>query len=151
MHMAISAQELGVDDSQWQQLPDTEHLWYYVLSLDEENKTVDVLLKMAANKKVFLHRHTAPNHMLVLSGEHCLYKPDGTLKEVRPTGRYTASPADPEPHREGGGDEDTVILFSIRSGGGCCYEVLDDEQNVAATLGWEDFQGLWALQQQQAP
>ena len=148
--MAISAQELGVENSQWQQLPDVDHLWYYVLSLDENNQIVDVLLKMAANQKIFLHRHTAPNHMLVLSGEHRLYEPDGTLKEVRPTGRYTASPADVEAHREGGGDEDTVILFSIRSDGGCCYEVLDDEQNVAATLGWEDFQGLWALQQQQA-
>ena len=148
--MPMSPQELGVEDSQWQQLPDADHLWYYVLSLDENNKIVDVLLKMAANQKVFLHRHTAPNHMLVLSGEHRLYEPDGTLKEVRPTGRYTASPADVEAHREGGGDKDTVILFSIRSGGGCCYDVLDDEQNVAATLGWEDFQGLWALQQQQA-
>lgn len=150
--MPISTQELGVANNQWQQLPDVDHLWYYVLSLDENNKTVDVLLKMAANEKIFLHRHTALNHMLVLSGEHRLYEPDGTLQEVRPTGRYTASPADVEAHREGGGggDEDTVILFSIRSGGGCCYEVLDDEHNVAATLGWEDFQGLWALQQQQA-
>jgi hypothetical protein len=148
--MPLSMKELNQSDVHWQQLPEVDHLSYYVLNLDEENKIVDVLLKMAANQQIFLHRHTAPNHMLVLSGEHRLYEPDGSLKEVRPTGRYTASPASPDPHIEGGGDEDAIILFSIRSGGGCCYEVLDDDQNVVSTLAWEDFQGLYALQEQAA-
>jgi hypothetical protein len=135
-------------DVAWQQLPDTEHLWFTILDIDEENKVIDVIFKMAANEQILLHRHTAPNNMLVLSGEHRLYKPDGSLKEVRPTGRYTVSPASEEPHREGGGDQDTVILFSIRSGGGTCYEILDDNQEVLFTLGFEDFKDIYAAQQQ---
>lgn len=148
--MPLSMSELNQSGVQWQQLPDVDTLSYYILNLDDGNKIVDVLLKMAANERIFLHRHTAPNHMLVLSGEHRLYEPDGSLKEVRPTGRYTASPASQDPHLEGGGDEDAIILFSIRSSGGCCYEILDDDQNVVSTLGWEDFQGLYALQEQAA-
>lgn len=144
--MALSFQELDQANILWQQLPIEPHLSYFVLSMDEDNKIVDVLIKLAANERIFLHRHTAPNYMLVLSGEHRLYEADGTLKDARPAGRYTASPADIEPHREGGGDADAIVLFSIRSAGGSCYEVLDDERNVVAELGWEDFQGLYAAQ-----
>ena len=132
----------------WQQLPDTDHLWFSILDVDEDSKIVDVLFKFAANQQILLHRHTAPNHMFVIQGEHRLYEPDGTLKEVRPTGRYTASPASEEPHREGGGDDDVIILFSIRSDGGVCYELLDDDHNVASTLGFEDFKNIYAMQAQ---
>jgi hypothetical protein len=144
----MNAVSTAFDDSgvAWQQLDGIEHLWYHILDLDEQNKTVDVLLKMAADEQIMLHRHTAPNNMLVLHGEHRLYEPDGTLKEVRPAGRYTASPASDEPHREGGGSVDTIILFSIRSGGGVCYEMLDDEQNLVASLGWNEFVALAAAQ-----
>jgi len=144
--MAMSFQELDQANIVWQQLPIEQHLSFFVMSMDEDNKIVDVLIKMSANEQVFLHRHTAPNYMLVLSGEHRLYKADGSLKDIRPAGRYTASPADIEPHREGGGDTDVIVLFSIRSGGGSCYEVLDDDHNVVASLGWEDFKGLYAAQ-----
>jgi hypothetical protein len=136
----------GFDDAQiaWQQLPNADHLWFSILDLDEDNKIIDVLIKLAANEQVFLHRHTAPNNMIVLKGEHRLYEADGTLKEVRPTGRYTASPASDEPHREGGGEKDAIILFSIRSNGGTCYEILDDEQEVISTLGFDDFKDIYA-------
>lgn len=133
-------------DVTWQQLPNAEHLWFTILDVDEEYKVIDIIFKMAANEQILLHRHTAPNNMLVLSGEHRLYEPDGSLKEVRPTGRYTASPACEEPHREGGGDEGAVILFSIRSGGGVCYEILDEDQAVVSTLGYDDFKNLYEAQ-----
>ncbi len=83
----------------------------------------------------------------MIQGEHRLYEPSGRLKEVRPVGSYTVSPASDEPHREGGGDEDAIVLFSIRGSDGVLYEILDDEQTVVATLGMQDFVGLYHAQQ----
>ena len=137
------------DDSNidWQQLEGFDHLSYRIMDVNRESQIVDVLFKFAANEKIALHRHVALNHMLVIQGEHRLYDPDGSLKEVRPTGRYTVSPASPDPHCEGGGDQDVVIFFSIRGTDGTMYEILDDDQNVVGTLGMDEFEGLFAAQQ----
>lgn len=126
----------------WQELEGFDHLVFKVLSVDRINKLVDVLFKFAANEQIALHRHVALNHTLVLEGEHRLYEPNGDLKEVRPCGRYTVSPPSDEPHREGGGDTDVVIHFSIRGTDGLMYEILDDEFNIIATLGMDDFENL---------
>ncbi|MFT4769059.1 MAG: quercetin dioxygenase-like cupin family protein [Glaciecola sp.] len=133
------------DDSQidWRQLEGIEHLHYHILDVDADQQIVDVLLKFEANERIILHRHTALNHMLVIQGEHRLYEPDGSLKEVRPTGCYTVSPASEEPHCEGGGDQDVVILFSIRGTDGTMYEFLDDAQNVVGSFGMNDFKALY--------
>ena len=98
----------------WNRLEGIDHLQYFILDVDSERQIVDVLFKFDANEQIVLHRHVALNHMLVLQGEHRLYEPDGSVKEVRPAGRYTVSPASNDPHREGGGDEEVIILFSIR-------------------------------------
>ena len=136
------------DDSQiqWRRLEGIEHLEYSILDLDRENLVIDLLLKFDANETIVLHRHTALNHMLVIQGEHRLYTPEGDLKEIRPTGRYTVSPASDEPHREGGGDEDVIILFSIRGTDGTMYEILDDDQNLVGSLGMPEFESLYAEQ-----
>lgn len=126
----------------WQQLEGFDHLVFKVLSVDRSNLLVDVLFKFAANKQIALHRHIALNHTLVLEGEHRLFEPNGDLKEVRPCGRYTVSPPSDEPHREGGGDQDVVIHFSIRGTDGVMYEILDDDLNIIATLGMDDFENL---------
>jgi hypothetical protein len=130
----------------WHRLEGIEHLEYHILDIDRERLVVDILLKFAANEQILLHRHTALNHMLVIQGEHRLYEADGTLKEVRPTGRYTVSPPSVEPHREGGGDQDVIILFSIRGTDGVAYELLDGDGNVFGTLGMADFEALYASQ-----
>jgi hypothetical protein len=89
----------------------------------------------------------ALNHLLVIQGEHILYEPNGDIKETRPTGRYTVSPASDEPHREGGGaEQDVIIMFSIRGTAGVMYEILDDDHNIVATLGMDDFANLMAAQ-----
>ena len=82
------------DDSNidWQRLGDFEHLHYSILDVDSENNIADVLFKFAANEKILLHRHLGHNNTLVIQGEHRLYEPDGTLKEVRPVGSMTSSP-----------------------------------------------------------
>jgi quercetin dioxygenase-like cupin family protein len=81
-----------------------------------------VLFKFAAHRQIVLHRHVAHNNTLVLQGEHRLYEPDGAQKEIRPVGSYTVSPPNDEPHREGGGDQDVIVLFSIRGSDGVLYD-----------------------------
>jgi hypothetical protein len=131
----------------WNKLGDFEHLLYSVVDFDEENKTVDFLLKLAANQQIFLHRHMAQNNTFVVQGEHRIYEPNGNLREIRPVGSYTVSPASNEPHREGGGDIDAVVLFSVRGNDGVLYEVLDDDSNLVATLSMQDIIGLYKAQQ----
>jgi quercetin dioxygenase-like cupin family protein len=136
------------DDSniRWNKLGDFEHLVYSILDIDEDNNIVDVLFKFAANQQIVLHRHKAQNNTLVIQGEHRLYEANGKIKEVRPVGSYTISPPSDEPHREGGGDQDVVVFFSIRGNDGILYEVLDDDLNVLATLSMQDFIGLYKAQ-----
>ena len=132
------------DDSNidWQRLGDFEHLHFSILDVDSENKIADVLFKFAANEKILLHRHLGHNNTLVIQGEHRLYEPDGTLKEVRPVGRMTSSPPSKDPHREGGGDQDVVIAFNMRGKVGVLYEVLDDDLNVVGTITFQDLEDL---------
>jgi hypothetical protein len=133
---------------QWQALGNFEHLLYSILNVDRQNMIIDVIFKFAARRQIVLHRHKALNHMLVIQGEHRLYEADGKLKEIRPVGRYTVSPPSDEPHREGGGDEEAIVFFSIRGSDGVFYEILDDDQNVIATLGMQDFIDLYNSQTQ---
>jgi hypothetical protein len=82
-----------------------------------------------------------------VQGEHRLYEPDGTLKEIRPTGMYKSSPAG-DVHREGGGpDQDVVVFSDMRGHDGVFYELLDDDQNVVATLSYADFLALYKTEQ----
>jgi len=128
------------DDSniQWRTLGDYEHLLYSILDIDAENRIADVIFKFAANRQIVLHRHKVLNKTFVIQGEHRLYHADGRLKEVRPVGSYKVSPPSEEPHREGGGDVDAVVLFSIRGSDGVFYEILDENLNTTATLGMQD-------------
>ena len=139
-----------IDDSniRWNTLDGFEHLEYSILDIDEQNKIADVLFKFAANQQIVLHRHKVRNNMFVVQGEHRLYEPDGKLKEIRPVGRYTASPASDEPHREGGGDgQDVIVFFSIRGSDGVLYEILDDDMNPIGTLSMQDLIDLYKMQQ----
>lgn len=138
------------DDSniRWNKLGDFEHLVYTILDIDEENKIADVLFKFAANQQIALHRHKAHNNTFVIQGEHRLYEANGKVKEIRPVGRYTVSPPSDEPHREGGGDgQDVIVLFSIRGSDGILYEILDDDLNQIATISMQDLIGLYQAQQ----
>ncbi|CAG7856042.1 hypothetical protein MCAMS1_00385 [biofilm metagenome] len=130
----------------WSKLGDFEHLLYCILDINEELKIIDVLFKFSANQQIVLHRHKVHNNTFVVQGEHRLYEADGRLKEIRPTGSYTVSPPSEEPHREGGGEQDVIVLFSIRGSDGVLYEILDDDQNTIATLTMQDLVGLFELQ-----
>ena len=127
----------------WQKLGDLPHLQFSILDIDEKNKIADVLFKFSANEQIVLHRHLAHNNTFVIQGEHRLYHPNGVIKEIRPVGSLTSSPPSNEPHREGGGDQDVVIAFSIRGSDGVLYELLDDDMNVVATISMQDLIGLY--------
>lgn len=138
--------QVRFDDSniRWQRFGDVEHLWLSVLDVDAKNRIVQVLFKFAANQQIVLHRHKTTNKTFVIQGEHRLYHPDGRLKEIRPTGRYTVSPPSDDPHREGGGDQDVVVMFTIYGENDALYELLDDQMNVVASISIDDFAKLTA-------
>ena len=132
----------------WQTITGIEHLHYSILDIDTTHNIIDVLFKFAAQQSIVLHRHKVLNKTWVLQGEHRIYHPDGSLKEVRALGSYTSSEPSETPHREGGGAEDTIVFFSIRGCDGVLYEILDDHLNCIATLSLEDFQNLYQKQLQ---
>ena len=133
---------------QWQTLGNFEHLLYSILDIDEQNKIIDVVFKFAAQQQIVLHRHKVLNKTFVIQGEHRLYDADGRLKEIRPVGSYKSSLPTDEPHREGGGDQDAIVFFSIRGHDSVFYEILDDDWNIIATLGMQDFIDLHKTQTQ---
>ena len=102
------------DDSilTWHKLDWLEHVWYYVYDVDRKNGIVDTLFKFAPNSKAMLHQHKTPYVTLVLQGELRFYRPNGELREIRPTGSYVKGVANGEPHLEGGGDQETIVFFS---------------------------------------
>lgn len=132
----------------WQTLGEFEHLLYSILDIDEQNQIIDMLFKFAAHQQIVLHRHKVLNKTFVIQGEHRLYEADGKLKEIRAVGSYTSSLPSDEPHREGGGDVDVIVFFSIRGNDGVLYEILDDDLNIIATLGMQDFVNLYKEQMQ---
>lgn len=125
---------------------------YTILHVDQESRIVDVLFKLPANEQIVLHRHRALNHTFVVQGEHRLYETDGSLREARLTGSYTVSPASEQPHREGGGEQDAIVFFSIRPGNDeALYELLDDALNPLGTITFQTLVELHQAQQANTP
>lgn len=136
----------------WNRFGDFEPPFHYtILHLDERARIADVLFKLPANAQIVLHRHLALNHTFVVQGEHRLYEVDGRLREVRPAGSYTVSPASEKPHREGGGAQDAIVFFSIRPGRDeVLYELLDAGLQPIGTVTFEILVGLYQAQQAMA-
>ncbi len=130
----------------WHPFGDFDYFVYSILHLDEENLIADVLFKFEANQQIFLHKHKSLNTTFVVQGEHRLYEPNGKIKEIRAVGSYTLSPASDEAHREGGGDEGVIVLFSIRGSNGVLYEILDDDENLVGTVTMQDLVNLYSEQ-----
>ncbi|APX84571.1 regulator [Methylorubrum extorquens] len=139
---------LAFDDRNitWRTIDGFDHIAYHILSVDETARIVDLLFKFAANERIVLHRHGAAYRTLVLQGELRIYRPDGTLKEIRPVGSYVAGKAGGEPHTEGGGDQDAIVYFTNRDIDGPVYEILDESHSVLATFGIPEFKALLEAQ-----
>ncbi|WP_028998511.1 cupin domain-containing protein [Azohydromonas australica] len=141
------------DDSaiDWQPFGDFPHFVFSVLQVDMQQRIADVIFKFEANQKIVLHRHKALNQTFVVQGEHRIYERDGTLREVRPAGSYTVSPASEVPHQEGGGEQDVIVLFSMRpQPGEILYEILDDKGNVVAEISIETLLSIFEAQKETA-
>ena len=141
------------DDSaiDWQPLGDFPHFVFSILQVDMQQRIADVIFKFEANQKIVLHRHKALNHTFVVQGEHKIYERDGTLREVRPTGSYTLSPASEVPHLEGGGEQDAIVLFSMRpQPGEILYEILDDSENIVAEITIETLLSIFEARKEAA-
>jgi hypothetical protein len=139
---AVSARDFDDRNIRWKKIEGLDHLWLSVLDVDAASGVMHVIYKFAANRQIILHRHLTLNKTMTLAGEHRLYHADGRLKETRPVGRFVVAPPSDEPHREGGGAEDAIVLFVIY-GDGALYEALDDRMNVVMRLGAPDFAALY--------
>jgi quercetin dioxygenase-like cupin family protein len=137
---AANTRSYAFDDRniRWDKLGDLEHFVFAVLDIDAPRKVVDFIIKFEPNQQIILHRHLALTNTLVVQGEHRLYEPNGALKEVRVVGSYTSSQPG-EPHREGAGDQEAVVLYSVRGKDGVLFELLNDDLKVIGTLSVEDF------------
>lgn len=132
----------------WFPLGDFKHLQISMLAVDPQARIVDFLVKFDAKQKIFLHRHLAQTNIFVIQGEHRIYEPDGSLKEIRRTGSYTAS-APGGVHYEGGGDEDTIVMYNIRGNGRDeMFDVMDEGGAVVGVIGVADFAALLAAQRE---
>ena len=130
----------------WFPLGNFKHLQISMLAVDPQNRIVDFLIKFDANRKIFLHKHLAQTNLFVVQGEHLIYEPDGSLKEIRKTGSYTAS-APGGVHFEGGGDQDCIVMYNIRGNGKDeMFEVMDDDGQIVGVIGIADFAALHEAQ-----
>ena len=119
---------------------------FHVLAIDDARAIVDVLIRFQPNTPGRLHRHVCEFSTLVLQGELLFWRPDGSLKEVRPTGSYVPVAANGEPHLEGAGDQMAIVLFSFRGTTGDMILYLDETTNVSFRLGFQEFKATLAHQ-----
>ena len=134
----------------------------YVLAVDEAQGIVDALIRFHPNTPGRMHRHVCDFSTLVLQGELRFWRPDGSLKEVRPTGSYVqvaanGEPVRPtgsyvqvaangEPHSEGAGDQTAIVLFSFRRVSSDMILYLDKTTDVSFRLGLPEFKATLAHQ-----
>jgi hypothetical protein len=136
------------DDSNliWGQLDWLAYTSFYIYNVDRQNGIVDAVFKFDANSKVKIHQHKVPYITLVLQGELRFYRPNGELKEIRPTGSYVRGIANGEPHLEGGSDQDTIVFFSIRNVVDELFVFLDENMNPAEVVTIGDAEALLKAQ-----
>lgn len=126
-----------------------DEILYHIYRVDEEKGIIDGVFKFPARRKIFLHKHHAEYATLVMHGELCLYHPDGTLKEVRPTGSYVLTKPGAPPHTEGGGSVDAIVVFSFRGTTGALFDVLDETTGEAVQcVKFDDVKALFEAQGQ---
>ncbi len=118
----------------------------HVLAADDARGIVDVLIRFQPDTPGGLHRHVCDFSTFVLQGELRFWRPDGSLKEVRPAGSHVQVAANGEPHLEGAGDQMAIVLFSFRGSTGDMILYLDEASNVSFRLGFPDFKAALARQ-----
>lgn len=134
----------GID---WQPFAGIENLELSLLDVDEERQVVDLVVRFAPNRTVTMHNHLAQTNMFIIQGELRMYEADGSVREVRPEGRYFRGRRN-DAHSEGGGPEGAVVFYSVRGHGPEeLFTVLDEDGNVTATIGMAEVRAVWEAQQ----
>ena len=118
----------------------------YVLAVDDAHGIADVLIRFQPNTPGKLHRHVCDFSTFVLQGKLQFWRPDGSLKEVRPTGSYVQVAANGEPHLVGAGAQMAIVLFSFRGTTGDMILYLDQTLKATFRLGFPDFKATLAHQ-----
>ena len=117
-----------------------------VLAVDDARGLVDVLIRFQPNALGRVHRHLCDFSTFVLQGELRFRHPDGSLKEVRPTGSYVQGSANGTPHSEGAGVQMAIVLFSFRGASGDMVLYLDNTTDEPFRLSFSDFKATLAHQ-----
>ncbi len=131
----------------WQPFAGIENLELSLCDVDPRRGIVDLVVRFAPNKTVTMHNHLAPTNMFIIQGELRMYEPDGSVREARSAGHYFPGTTN-DVHSEGGGPDGAVVFYSVRSDGNAAlFEVMNDDQTVAATVTMDDVMALWEAQQ----
>ncbi len=145
----MTARQFDDQHIQWRELKGFKHMLVSIFFVDEVRNRVDLLIKFDPNEKVLLHRHLADTNTFVVEGDHVIYEPDGSVREVRPAGQYTFGTGR-DAHDEGGGPNGCVLYYSVRGESDALFDMLDADLNVTATLRTADFKAVLDAQQQAA-
>ena len=117
-----------------------------LLAVDDARGLVDVLIRFQPNALGRVHRHLCDFSTLVLQGELRFRHPDGSMKEVRPTGSYVQGSANGAPHSEGAGEQMAIVLFSFRGASGDMVLYMDNTTDEPFRLKFSDFKEALAHQ-----
>jgi hypothetical protein len=143
----MPAPQFDDQNIQWRELEGFKHMMVSIFFVDEDRNRVDFLIKFDPNEKVLLHRHLVDTNTFVVEGDHVIYEPDGSVREVRPVGQYTFGTGR-DAHDEGGGPNGCVLYYSVHGESAALFDMVDAHMNVTATLHTADFKAVMEAQQQ---
>ena len=133
----------------WLPFPGLESMSVSILHVDEAKNSADFLARFTPNSKSVIHHHIAKTHILVIEGDHVIYEPDGSVRESRPVGTYTAGFGG-DPHDEGGGPDGAVLLYSARGESELLFELHDPVSGAVSPILVGDLKAMQALMPQPA-
>lgn len=133
----------------WLPYPGLETMSVSILFVDEATNSADFLARFTPNSKSVIHHHIAKTHILVIEGDHVIYEPDGSVRESRPVGTYTAGYGG-EPHDEGGGPDGAVLLYSVRGTSELLFEIHDRAGGAPSPIRIGDLKAMQAMMPQSA-
>ena len=140
------ARQFDDKNIEWRPFGDFEGFVASVLHVDKEKHIAEFIIKFDPNTKAILHRHLALTYTFVIEGDHIIYETDGSVREVRPVGSFTASGVDGDIHDEGGGPDGCTLLYSVRGDTPALFEMVDRELNAVAKLTVGDYKAAWDAQ-----
>ncbi len=130
----------------WQSLDGTDNALLSIFSVDQAANTVDFIIKFKANSDGLPHKHLAATHTFVIEGDHVIYETDGSIRESRPTGRYSVGGVTGDIHGEGGGPDGCVLMYSVRGHREELFELLDRDLNRTGIVRVADLQAVFDAQ-----